>query len=524
MAIEKEKFFEIIRNVSESEGLNKDNLLERIRNELRNKDYAEYDKFNYGFSKEHQFSIKISDKIEDWTLLHLAVACDDLLTVTLLLEKKVSVKTRVKDGSNDGPTAFDIATSNSNQEIVQLLRKANPQLEKNKDKTSRDIIIKTNKTPEGLVVNGNNAAAAPANVISPYLKQHDATRNDKQTSVTGESSDSTADKQRQSVKDMIKNFELPQRRNTTCSGKQTSTSLNESGNSDDSGICTESEDGEDIDAKNEELKKLEKELAESKSCIAEHKTKLKESNEENESLKQKMQELGNENTELKDKLDKTESQHSKTEVLLEKAQKELAELRSYFTGHGARLDTLNEENESLKQKMQELGNENTKLKGELEKTKTKKNEVPLEKAQKELTELRNCVTEHETKLEVLEKLNKENESLTQKIKSLESENATLKGELGKTKTKTNEVSLEKVGKRQFSPRVAYASLAAMLVVGVLSIAFGLSALLIVAASVVSALIAGGITCTMSKPSAEPKPATELEGAGIQGLANGVCKT
>ncbi|WP_434732383.1 hypothetical protein [Wolbachia endosymbiont of Zygogramma bicolorata] len=114
MAIEKEKFFEIIRNVSESKGLNKDNLLERIRNELRNKDYAEYDKFNRGFSKEHQFSIKISDKIEDWTLLHLAVACDDLLTVTLLLEKKVSVKTRVKNGSNDGPTAFDIATLNGN--------------------------------------------------------------------------------------------------------------------------------------------------------------------------------------------------------------------------------------------------------------------------------------------------------------------------------------------------------------------------------------------------------------------------
>ncbi|WP_353277343.1 ankyrin repeat domain-containing protein [Wolbachia endosymbiont (group A) of Agelastica alni] len=333
MAIEKEKFFEIIRNVSESEGLNKDNLLERIRNELRNKDYAEYDKFNRGFSKEHQFSIKISDKIEDWTLLHLAAACNNLLTVTLLLEKKVSVKTRVKDGSNDGPTAFDIATSNSNQEIVQLLRKANPQLEKNKDKTSRDIIIKTNKTPEGLVVNGNNAAAAPANVISPYLKQHDATRNDKQTSVTGESSDSTADKQRQSVKDMIKNFELPQRRNTTCSGKQTSTSLNESGNSDDSGICTESEDGEDTDAKNEELKKLEKELT---------------------------------------------------------------ELRSFAT---------------------------------------------------------------------------------------------------------------------------------MLVVGAaLSIAFGLSALLIVAASVVSALIAGGITYEMSKPSAEPKPATELKEVDIQGSAqHSVCK-
>src|SRR6266576_5442468 len=193
MAIKKEKFFEIIRNVSESEGLNEDNLLQKIKDELHKKDYAEYDKFKRNFSKEHQFSIKISDKIEDWTLLHLAVACVNLLTVKLLLKKKASVKTRVKDGSNDGPTALDIATSNGNQEIVQLLlsANANPQLEKNKDKTPRDIII---KTPEDLVVNRNNAAAALEN-------------GNKQTSFnsTDESSDSTVDEQRQSVKDMIKN-------------------------------------------------------------------------------------------------------------------------------------------------------------------------------------------------------------------------------------------------------------------------------------------------------------------------------
>ncbi|MFP3017144.1 MAG: ankyrin repeat domain-containing protein [Wolbachia sp.] len=399
MAIEKEKFFEIIRNVSESEGLNKDNLLERIRNELRNKDYAEYDKFNRGFSKEHQFSIKISDKIEDWTLLHLAVACDDLLTVTLLLEKKVSVKTRVKDGSNDGPTAFDIATSNSNQEIVQLLRKANPQLEKNKDKTSRDIIIKTNKTPEGLVVNGNNAAAAPANVISPYLKQHDATRNDKQTSVTGESSDSTADEQRQSVKDMIKNFELPQRRNTTCSGKRIRTGGSDG---DDSGLEfeTTSNTSSHSEMHNatetpEEAEKVEKLRVKLKKSRAQ----LKNEQEEDKSLKQKMQVLESENATLKGEL--------------EKAQKELTELRSYFTVHGARLDTLeklNEENESLAQKIQELGNKNTKLKDKLDKTESQysKAEALLEKTQKKLEESKSCIAEHETKLK---QFNKENESL-----------------------------------------------------------------------------------------------------------------
>ena len=83
--------------------------------------------------------------------------------------------------------------------------------------------------------------------------------------------------------------------------------------------------------------------------------------------------------------------------------------------------------------------------------------------------------------------------------------------------------LEKVEKRQFSPKVACASLAAMLAVGAaLSIASGLSALLIVAASVVSALIAGGITYTISKPIA---PDTELKEVDIQGSAqHGVCKT
>ncbi|WP_353278785.1 ankyrin repeat domain-containing protein [Wolbachia endosymbiont (group A) of Udea olivalis] len=324
----------------------------------------------------------------------------------------------------------------------------------------------------------------------------------------------------------------------------------------------------------EKAEKVEKRKAK----LKELRTQLKDEQKKNELLKQKIQDLESKNTTLNSELEKTKTKTD--EVPLEKAQKELTELKSYITGHGARLDTLeklNEENESLRQEIKNLKNENTTLKGELEKTKTKKNEVPLEKAQKELTELRNCVTEHETKLEVLEKLNeenesleqkiqdlesknttlnseleenenkhsktkvllekaqkelaeskscivghetklkqfnKENESLTQKIKSLENENTPLEGELGKTKT--NEVSLEKVGKRQFSPKVAYASLAAMLAVGAaLSIASGLSVLLIVAASVVSALIAGGITYTISKPIA---PDTELKEVNIQGSA------
>jgi cell division protein FtsB len=217
------------------------------------------------------------------------------------------------------------------------------------------------------------------------------------------------------------------------------------------------------------------------------------------SLKRKIQDLESENATLKGGLGKT------NEVLLEKAQKELTELRSYVTGQGTRLETLNkleEENQSLKQKMQELGNENATLNSELGKT------------QKELEESKFA---YETKLK---EFNKENESPRQEIKNLKNENTTLKGT---TKTKTDEVSLEKVEKRQFSPKVPCASLAAMLAVGAaLSIASGLSALLIVAASVISALIAGGITYTISKPIA---PDTELEEVNIQGSAqNDVCKT
>ncbi|WP_353288559.1 ankyrin repeat domain-containing protein [Wolbachia endosymbiont (group A) of Pogonocherus hispidulus] len=565
MEMKRENFFEIIQEVSESRDLSSDNVLKKVQDKLKEKSDENgidspytivYNIFkSNNFYKNHEFKLQMPDgTTARGTLLHFAVQCGNALMVKLLLENKVSVT--MKDHS--GLTPLDIAISNGNQEIIQLLRKANPQLEKNKD-----------KTPEDLVVKGNNATAALEN-------------GNKRTSLnsTDKSSDSTVDEQypRVNVKNIVKNFELPQKINATYSNEQTSISLNESSSSNDSGIFTESEDGEDIDAKNEE----------SKSHVTEYQSKLealeKKNQEENQSLKQKIQDLESENATLKGGLGKTKTKTN--EVPLEKAQKELEVLRNCVTGHGTRLDTLeklNEENESLRQEIKNLKNENTTLKGELEKTKTKKNEVPLEKAQKELTELGNCVTEHETKLEVLEKLNEENESLEQKIqdlesknttlnseleenenkhsktkvllertqkeleesksciaghetklkqfnkeneslrqeiKSLENENTTLKGELGKTKT--NEVSLEKVGKRQFSPKVVYASLAAMLVVGAaLSIASGLSALLIVAASVVSALIAGGITYTISKPIA---PDTELKEVDIGSAQRGVCKT
>ncbi|WP_264687632.1 hypothetical protein [Wolbachia endosymbiont (group B) of Erynnis tages] len=42
MVIEKEKFFEIINEVSESSDLDEDNLLEKIKNELKGKDAGEF--------------------------------------------------------------------------------------------------------------------------------------------------------------------------------------------------------------------------------------------------------------------------------------------------------------------------------------------------------------------------------------------------------------------------------------------------------------------------------------------------
>ncbi len=189
----------------------------------------------------------------------------------------------------------------------------------------------------------------------------------------------------------------------------------------------------------EEAEKVKK----SKVKLKELRTQLKDKQKKNELLKQQIQDLESEKATLKDKLDKTESQHSKTEVLLEKAQKELEESKSCIAGYG------------------------TKLK----------------------------------------EFNKENESLRQEIQDLESENTTLKGELGKTKTKTNEVSLEKAGKRQMSfLKVASVNLVTMLTVGAtLSIAFDLSVLPIIVVFVTSALIASGVTYAIStKPTTELK--------------------
>ncbi|WP_265025912.1 hypothetical protein [Wolbachia endosymbiont (group A) of Bibio marci] len=248
----------------------------------------------------------------------------------------------------------------------------------------------------------------------------------------------------------------------------------------------------------EEAEKVKKSKVKSKELRAQLK-------EENQSLKRKIQDLESEKATLKDKLDKTKTK----EVLLKKKQKEL---KNDIAGQEARL-------EALEQEIQEPGNENTKLKDKLDKTESQysKAEALLEKTQKELEESKSCIARHETKLK---EFNKENESLRQEIANLKNENTTLKGELGKTKTKTNEVLLEKAGKRQMSfLKVASVNLVTMLTVGAtLSIAFDLSVLPIIVVFVTSAaLIASGVTYAIStKPTTELKE-VDIQGLAQHGV-------
>ncbi|MGL5028716.1 MAG: ankyrin repeat domain-containing protein [Wolbachia pipientis] len=197
MAIKKEKFFEIIRNVSESEGLNKDNLLERIGSELKGVNSGVYSTYN-NLKIDKMFSILDSDKTVNCMLLHLAVECNSVPIVKLLLEKKVKVDEQTSGDVNSKFTALHIAALHGHQEIVQLLlnNNANPSLKDSQGRTPRDIvgdvegkkaIIKmleegeqryaearaarrqnrqgtlpqpNNKTPGNLAVNGNNTTAA----------------------------------------------------------------------------------------------------------------------------------------------------------------------------------------------------------------------------------------------------------------------------------------------------------------------------------------------------------------------------
>ncbi|WP_416603220.1 hypothetical protein [Wolbachia endosymbiont of Nasonia vitripennis] len=143
----------------------------------------------------------------------------------------------------------------------------------------------------------------------------------------------------------------------------------------------------------------------------------------------------------------------------------------------------------------------------------------LKHVEKELEKSKSDVAGHETRLEIVDKLSKENQSLKQKIKDLENENTTLNSEL--SKTKANKVLLEKTEKEQLSfLKIASVNFAIMLTVGVaFSIAFQLPILLMIATSVMSSLIVGGVTYALS-----PQP-TELKEVSIQcSMQHDACKT
>ncbi|MGL9731340.1 MAG: hypothetical protein ACR5KX_00620 [Wolbachia sp.] len=76
------------------------------------------------------------------------------------------------------------------------------------------------------------------------------------------------------------------------------------------------------------------------------------------------------------------------------------------------------------------------------------------------------------------------------------------------------MSLKKVEKKPTLSKIAYVSLVTTSMIGsILSIVSGLFVLLMIATSVKSALVAGGITYTMSKPT------TELKEVNIQSPDN-----
>ncbi|QOD38383.1 ankyrin repeat domain-containing protein [Candidatus Wolbachia massiliensis] len=554
MAIEKEKFFEIIKNVSEVESLSKDNLLTKIKNELKEKDIVEYNKFDKEFSKEYQFGIKISEEtVEDWTLLHLVVACNNLLMLELLLKKQVSVSTRVKDGSkDDGPTALHMAAFYGHENMVKRLlndNRVNPSL-KSKNKTPREMIdgvpnrdaivemleiaeknyspkkakdlnIKTegggryhlsqgsHGTATSSTVNGN---PAPANDMDPYLKQHGSIRSDKSIS----SDDS--------------GLELEQ------SETASSTSFNFEMNLDEVNHV------EELENKLRELhgkiaaiadfsSKREGELNDQLNRLAQEKKDLESkverlSREANQLKRQQInaqQQLDDTLKKLSDKdsriqeLEGSDEELKRVEKKLEKAQKELEELKSR-----ADVGATNESWTPL---------HNTIKISDVYVTKNilKTGKIDLNATDKDgWTVLHHAI--HNGHLDKVKYLVEEGADFEIKDKGGKSpldlavdnqnnEIVEFLQEKIRSRAGLNEGELEKTGKRQFSSKIAYASLATMLAVGtILSIASGLSVLLIIAASVTSALIAGGITYTMSKPT------TELKEVDIQGTGQQQCKT
>ncbi|BET35041.1 MULTISPECIES: ankyrin repeat domain-containing protein [Wolbachia] len=445
MAIEKEKFFEIINEVSESSDLDEDNLLEKIKNELKGKDAGEYNKFSKNFSKEHQFSIKISEEAaEDWTLLHLATACNNLLIAEFLMKKKASVSARVKDGSrNDGITALHIAASCGHESMVkQLLSddRVNPSLKSK------------NKTPREVVGNTENKEA-----IVQMLEEAEENHSRKK----------------------IKGFHIQ---------------VGE-------GSC-------DHSSQNDNITRV--------SSFVNGITKLGNDREKSIAVEIQMW-----NERRKGNNDNIQSEqiasHSITGESVSSDDSGLESEATFDTSFCSEINNDGAANEVNDQILESL-----QPQIQLQDRQIRKLEKPgkeLKHVEKELEKLKSDLAGHENRLEVLDKLSEENQSLKQQIQDLKSKNTTLNSEL--SKTKANKVLLEKTEKAQLSfLKIASVNFAIMLTVGVaFSVAFQLPILLMIATSVMSSLIVGGVTYALS-----PQP-TELKEVSIQcSMQHDACKT
>ncbi|MDR1139934.1 MAG: ankyrin repeat domain-containing protein [Rickettsiales bacterium] len=545
MAIEKEKFFEIIKNVNEGGGLNKDNLLEKIKDELYEverklpeEDCGEYNKFKNDLWKDHLFSVKTSNGPVDYTLLHLAVESNNVLMVKLLIKKTVRVDMRIKDGSSNGLTALHIAASHGYEEIVQLLldANANPSLEDSQDRIpremvetidniqNREIIIKrleeaeknyspkkakdlnikieggghyhlsqnNHKTQASLAVNENDAAAT--NGIDSYSERCDATCDDETSSNdSGTYTPTEGDTREGLVKHVFKGSGIEELENELRELHEKNTAV----------VNFSSKRERELNAQLNRLTQEKKDLESKVEKLSREVDWLKEQQTNTQ------RQLDDTLKKLKDsrirKLESSDEELRRVEQKLEEAQKDLETLKDHLAKNETKQEALNkldEENKSLKQEIINLKSENATFKGKLEEAESQHS---------------NYIAEHEAKLGALNKLNEENKLLKQKIEDLKSENATLNSELEKNKnqhSQTSEVSLKKVEKKPPLSKIAYVSLVATLIVGsILSIVSGLFVLSMIATSVTSALVAGGITYTMLKPT------TELKEVNIQSPNN-----
>ncbi|MDG7055924.1 MAG: ankyrin repeat domain-containing protein [Wolbachia endosymbiont of Meromenopon meropis] len=145
MIIEKEKFFEIIKNVSKSEDFDENNLLQKIKNELLKKDDGRYSAYK-DLKVDKMFSVLVdSEKILNYTLLHLVVECENTKVVECLLKNSgINVNETIYelDGAKSKLTALHIAASRGYQEIIQLLldANANPLLENSEGLIPREMV------------------------------------------------------------------------------------------------------------------------------------------------------------------------------------------------------------------------------------------------------------------------------------------------------------------------------------------------------------------------------------------------